>query len=148
MFLLLFGILIIFSDQLTKHLVESYMYLGQSIPIIPDIFHITLLRNPGALFGVMPNGRWFFIVITIISLAVMVLLMKEIPRGKNLMKFGLTLIIAGALGNLIDRVRFGYVIDFLDFGFWPVFNIADMALVVGAVFFIYQYITYNFKKSD
>ncbi|MDO9573693.1 MAG: signal peptidase II, partial [Candidatus Contubernalis sp.] len=68
--------------------------------------------------------------------------------GKNLMKFGLTLIIAGALGNLIDRVRFGYVIDFLDFGFWPVFNIADMALVVGAVFFIYQYITYNFKKSD
>ncbi|UNC92840.1 signal peptidase II [Candidatus Contubernalis alkaliaceticus] len=147
MVLLLLGIGVVFADQVFKYLVESYLYLGQSIPVIPNIFHITLLRNPGAIFGVMPNGRWFFIGITIVSLAVMALLMQEIPRGKNFMRVGLTLIIAGALGNLIDRLRFGYVIDFLDVGFWPVFNIADMALVIGAVFFIYEYLMYSFKKE-
>ena len=148
MALILLGIIIVFADQWSKHVVENYLYLGQSVPIITDVFHITLLRNPGALFGFMPGGRWFFIVITIISLAIMALLMIEIPRGKTFMKVGMTLIIGGALGNLIDRVRFGYVIDFIDFRFWPVFNIADTALVVGAVFFLYEFITYSFKNDQ
>lgn len=145
--LIILGIIIVFADQFSKHLVETYLYLGQSIPIISDIVNITLLRNPGALFGFMPDGRWIFIVITIISLAIMVLLMIEIPRGKIYMRVGMTLIMAGALGNLIDRVRFGYVIDFIDFGFWPVFNIADTALIVGAAFFLFEYISLSLKND-
>jgi len=78
----------------------------------------------------------------------MALLMIEIPRGKIFMKVGMTLIIGGALGNLIDRLRFGYVVDFIDFRFWPVFNIADMALCVGAAFFLFEYISFSIKNNQ
>ncbi len=146
--LILLGLFIVFSDQLSKQLVEKYLYLGQSIPVVPEIFHITLLRNPGALFGFMPGGRWIFIIVTLVSLAIMALLMIEIPRDKLYMRLGMTLIIGGALGNLIDRLRFGYVIDFIDFRFWPVFNIADTVLCLGAVFFLFEYITSSLKNDQ
>ncbi len=138
-FLLAFSL--VFIDQFTKHYADSLLYLGQSVPVIPEYFHITLVQNPGAIFGILAHNRWFFVIVTIIGLIVLFFLMKDICREKIYTKLGLTLIISGAIGNLIDRLRFGYVIDFIDFRYWPVFNIADTALCIGAAFFLYELIT-------
>ncbi len=143
LFLIMLGILIIFADQLTKHIVESLLYVGQSVPIVPQYFHITLVRNPGAMFGIMAHWRWFFVVVTIASLIILLIFMKDISKDVIFAKVGLALIMSGAVGNLIDRLRFGYVIDFIDFRVWPVFNIADIVLCLGAVFFLF-----GFFKDD
>ncbi len=144
-FLIMLGFFVVLADQLTKYVVESLLYVGQSIPIIPQYFHITLVRNPGAMFGLMAHWRWFFIVVTIAALTILVLFMKDISGEVIYAKIGLVLIMSGAVGNLIDRLRFGYVIDFIDFRIWPVFNIADTVLCVGAIFFLFGFFTDNLK---
>ena len=106
------SICIVVLDQVVKFLVAHEMFPGMSIPVIQDVFHITFVLNPGAAFGILAHQRSFFIV-------------------------GTALLLGGALGNLIDRVRFGHVIDFFDFRIWPVFNIADIAIVVGVAAIIY-----------
>lgn len=137
---------IILADQLTKHVVENSLYLGQSIPVIPEYFHITLVRNPGAIFGLMAHGRWFFIVVTVVALIILFFLMKNFDSYK-FSRLGITLIVSGAVGNLLDRIRFGYVVDFVDFRVWPVFNIADAVLCLGAVFFLYDFITRGYHQK-
>lgn len=130
---------IILADQVTKHLVEKTLHLGQSIPVIPDYLHITLVKNPGAIFGVMAHGRWFFIGVTLVALVILFFLMRDF-KGYKFSRLGLTLIVSGAIGNLMDRIRFGYVVDFLDLRVWPVFNIADVVLCLGAALFLYDFI--------
>ncbi len=129
MFLAL-GLLI--ADQSSKWLVMNRMTQGESIPIIEPVFYLTYVRNPGAAFGMLPYKTAFFITITVIVIIAVILFLKRIPEGKILLKTGLALQVGGALGNLIDRIRFGHVIDFFDFRVWPVFNIADTAIVIGA----------------
>ncbi|PKM84047.1 MAG: signal peptidase II, partial [Firmicutes bacterium HGW-Firmicutes-13] len=103
-FLIMLGFFVVLADQLTKYVVESLLYVGQSIPIIPQYFHITLVRNPGAMFGLMAHWRWFFIVVTIAALTILVLFMKDISGEVIYAKIGLVLIMSGAVGNLIDRL--------------------------------------------
>lgn len=136
MYYIMLALFTIFVDQLTKHVVEHFLVRGQSVPLVPDIIQLTLVYNPGAVFGIMPQGRWFFIVVTLFSLVVLGFFFKEISRERVAMRLGITLIMSGAVGNLIDRVLFGHVIDFVDFYFWPVFNIADIVLCLGAALFI------------
>lgn len=136
MYYTMLALFTIFVDQLTKHVVEHFLVRGQSVPLVPDIIQLTLVYNPGAVFGIMPQGRWFFIVVTLFSLVVLGFFFKEISRERVAMRLGITLIMSGAVGNLIDRVLFGHVIDFVDFYFWPVFNIADIVLCLGAALFI------------
>ena len=131
------SICIVVLDQVVKFLVTHEMFPGMSIPVIQDIFHITFVLNPGAAFGILAHQRSFFIVMGIVIVILGGLFSPYIRRQCRIFRCGTALLLGGALGNLIDRVRFGHVIDFFDFRIWPVFNIADIAIVVGVAAIIY-----------
>ena len=124
--------LVVIIDRLTKYILCRNFSEGQSARVVPGLFHITLVLNSGAAFGLFKGRSVFFTVLTAL---VIVLICFYIWRGgcKDLLILtALGLILGGAVGNLIDRVMFGYVIDFLDFRIWPVFNIADASITIGA----------------
>ena len=131
------SICIVVLDQVVKFLVTHEMFPGMSIPVIQDVFHITFVLNPGAAFGILAHQRSFFIVMGIVIVILSGLFSPYIRRQCRIFRCGTALLLGGALGNLIDRVRFGHVIDFFDFRIWPVFNIADIAIVVGVAAIIY-----------
>ena len=129
--LLCIVVLITVADQVVKGTVVRRLYLHESIPVIPGIFSITRIHNSGIAFGLFPGLPDVFMVVTLISmLVVLFFYLTATPRGALLMA-GCGLILGGAVGNLIDRFRLHYVIDFIDFNFWPAFNIADSAVVIG-----------------
>lgn len=129
-FLLIAGIVIL--DQLVKLLISSSMELHQSIPVIRDIFHITYIHNDGAAFRLLQGQQGFLILVTSVTLAVVLVYIYKIRRsGHWSLLLSLALLCGGGIGNLIDRVRFRYVIDYLDLRIWPVFNIADICVVAG-----------------
>jgi len=123
---------ILVLDRLTKFLVTKELNLNSSVPLIKGVFHITLVHNRGAAFGFLKNQLPLFIVTSLIAI---ILIWRALKSNKyaKIYTIALSLILSGALGNLIDRLFYGYVIDFLDFRVWPVFNIADSAITVGAV---------------
>ncbi len=125
-------------DQATKVLVDRTMALYQSIPVIDGFFSITYMRNRGAAFSFLADfdyRRPFFIAITLLAIAVIAVTFRKLRDDQRLAAFSLSLIFSGAVGNLIDRVRLGEVIDFLDVYWkthhWPAFNVADSAICVG-----------------
>jgi len=125
-------------DQATKVLVDRTMALYQSIPVIDGFFSITYMRNRGAAFSFLADfdyRRPFFIAITLVAMAVIAVTFRKLRDDQRLAAFSLSLIFSGAVGNLIDRVRLGEVIDFLDVYWkthhWPAFNVADSAICVG-----------------
>lgn len=122
----------LFLDQVSKMLIMATMFRGQSIPVVQNIFHITYIHNPGAAFGLMANRTSLFIAISLIVVAGAIIYYWKSGERRGLMPVALGLIVGGALGNLVDRIRFGEVVDFLDFMIWPVFNLADSSIVVGA----------------
>jgi signal peptidase II len=125
---------ILFFDQAAKLLVIKSLSLNESIPVLRGIFHISLVHNRGAAFGLLNNQVPVFIAATLLAIVLIALSLKNSKANRlSLYNISLYLILGGALGNLIDRLLFGYVIDFLDFRFWPVFNIADSAITIGAV---------------
>ncbi|BBB93013.1 MAG TPA: signal peptidase II [Methylomusa anaerophila] len=130
----------IIIDQTVKYYVQSQMLPGQSIPVIEGIFHITYILNPGAAFGVLENQTIFFVTVAFLMLGISIYFFSQIPQHYRLMRFGLSLMAGGAVGNVIDRVKAGVVVDFFDFRIWPVFNIADMAIVTGVSCIIYSII--------
>ena len=126
-------------DQLTKFIINRLLLLHQSVPVIRGVFHLTLVHNRGPAFGILRNQLPFFIIVSFIAIILIIAGLKN--SGKNkfpLYKLSLNLMLAGILGNLIDRLLFGYVIDFFDFKVWPVFNIADSAITIGAILFGYS----------
>ncbi|MDD3839348.1 MAG: signal peptidase II [Clostridia bacterium] len=133
LFLIIF--LIIIADQVSKYYVLTDLKKCNTIPIVKDVFHLTYVENRGAAFGVLQNKRWFFIVTTLIVSGIIVYYLFTLPKEKVLLKISLSLILGGAIGNLIDRIRLGFVVDFLDFRLinYPVFNIADTAVVTGTI---------------
>ncbi|MFW6306580.1 MAG: signal peptidase II [Bacillota bacterium] len=131
MFYILILLIVIF-DQLIKVVIQSNFVPGQSIPVINNIFHLTYVRNIGAGFGILAGRRSFFIILTVLIL--ISLMIYRYKMSSNIYSdIAIALIIGGAIGNLIDRVRLRYVVDYLDFRIWPVFNLADSAVSVGAV---------------
>lgn len=125
-------LIVIVIDQISKLFIVKYLKPIGTIPIIRNFFHLTYVENKGAAFGMLQNKTFFFIIITIIVGTILVYSIVKIP-GSTLYKITLSIILGGAIGNLIDRVRLGYVIDFIDFKFFPaVFNLADSMIVVGA----------------
>jgi len=114
-----FAIFIILFDQASKFYIQHNMYIGESIPVIEGIFHITYIENPRTSFGLLKYQIIFFVAAALISLILVILIYKKDP----FMYILLTLVLGGAVGNLIDRVRDdGRVIDFIDFRIWPIFN--------------------------
>ncbi len=132
------GILVFIVDQLVKHLVVSTMHLGQSVPVIKEIFHITYVLNPGAAFGMLEHQRWIFILSACVVVLVTCSFYRQIQRESIFIRLGAGLLLGGAAGNLLDRIQSGLVVDFLDFRIWPVFNIADIAICAGAGLLIYD----------
>lgn len=127
---------VVAADQVSKLVVRRTMALGQSVPIIPGLFDFTYVRNTGAAFGIMPRHQVFFVLVTAaVVMFILVLLATGHPHVR-IARLALGLTLGGAVGNLIDRLSVGMVIDFLDFKVWPVFNLADSAIVVGTVVFV------------
>lgn len=130
----------IFIDQITKGLINIYMNLNQSISVIPSFFNFTYVRNIGAAFSILPGSRWLFIILSIIALNVIFIFFirdKELSCKDNIIY---SLLLGGIIGNLIDRILFGYVIDFLDFNIFgydfAIFNIADTFIVISIILII------------
>ena len=123
-------------DLLTKLLVAGLMYLGQSVTIIPGVLNLTYIHNYGAAFGMLSNHRWVFMVISTIAIIGIGIYLFGFCRERMLLKVGLAMIISGGLGNMIDRIFYGYVIDMIDFCLFPfwkwIFNMADAYVCVGA----------------
>jgi signal peptidase II len=129
--LLLLMSFIALVDQIVKAIVVRNLHLHESISVLPGILTITRIHNSGIAFGLFPGMPDIFMVVTLISmLAVLYFYLSVNPRG-ILLTIGCGLIMGGALGNLIDRFRFKYVVDFVYFSFWPAFNVADSAVTIG-----------------
>ena len=124
-------------DQLTKYLVVSNMTLHESVEVIPGIFNFTYIQNDGAAFGMLDDQRWIFLVLsTVAIIGILVYMFWKKPQDKLLLS-ALILIVSGGIGNMIDRIALGYVIDFIDFCAFPeiwkwVFNVADSFVCIGA----------------
>ena len=132
------ALILLIADQFTKILILGYYQLGDST-VVTSFFNIVRVHNTGAAFSFLADAsgwqRWFFTSIGVVAVGVILWMLKAHP-GQKLFSFALACILGGAVGNVIDRVRYGYVVDFLDFywGTWhfPAFNIADSAISVGA----------------
>jgi signal peptidase II len=129
--------IILTLDQLTKFLASKNLELNNPLPIIKGVFNLTLVYNRGAAFGIFKNQFYLFILSSIAAVILIYSVLKKNKRN-NLYTFSLSLILGGALGNLIDRIFLGYVVDFLDFRIWPVFNLADSAITLGALLLGWQ----------
>ena len=139
---LVLGFVILLTDQITKFLAVSAITKNMSITIIPSFFHLALVENRGAAFGLLsqlpdPIRSYVFGVISVLAFLLLFYIYKSQPESKWVVPIAITMITSGAFGNLIDRVRLGYVIDFLDFQFgnyhWPTFNIADSSITLGVI---------------
>ena len=128
---LLIGIIFIL-DQVTKFLTLKFLFAKDSVSLLP-FFSLTYVENTGSAFGLFQNANLFLLFISVLVLLLMFIWRKDIFVLGNWAKCGYYLIFAGALGNIYDRIILGYVVDFLDFHFWPVFNIADSSISIGAV---------------
>ncbi|QQE75953.1 signal peptidase II [Brevibacillus composti] len=124
---------IIALDQWTKSLVVKHMELGESIPLFQDVLHLTSHRNMGAAFGILQNQRWLFIVITIAVVIGIMISLIRIGKSQPRVSLALSLVLGGAIGNFIDRISTGQVVDFVDVTLinFPIFNVADVAITVG-----------------
>ena len=119
-------------DQLIKYAVVNSMALYQTIPVLEDIFHITYIHNTGAAFSMMEGMRVFLILLPLIMIACAVIYMFiKRKTGHPLMMTSVALIAGGGIGNLIDRALLGYVVDYLDFRVFPIFNLADICVCTG-----------------
>lgn len=138
------ALIIVFLDQLSKWVIVTFMELHESISVIGEFFYITSHRNKGAAFGILQDQRWFFIIITVVVvIALVYYLYKMALERRRFLCFSLALLLGGALGNFIDRVRLGEVVDFMHFRFqfpwfenqvdyhFAIFNLADSAIVIG-----------------
>ncbi|MFA6350678.1 MAG: signal peptidase II [Candidatus Omnitrophota bacterium] len=124
--------IVVLLDQLSKALAINFLQLNTPVTLVKNFFYLTLVHNRGAAFGMLRNQLLLFILISLFAIFFIFFHLKE-KKNSFLRKVSLSLILSGAFGNLIDRLRFGYVIDFLDFRIWPVFNLADSALTIGAL---------------
>ncbi len=136
--LLASAVAVLALDQFTKALVRAYMHPAQSIRLIGDLVQLTYVRNTGAAFGLMPGHRATFVAVSLIVLAGVAVFWWRARPTEGFVVTGLALVVGGALGNLIDRLTdpLGRVTDFLELPAWPVFNVADSAIVVGALMLI------------
>ncbi|MCM8757633.1 MAG: signal peptidase II [Candidatus Omnitrophica bacterium] len=123
-----FLFLAIFSlDRFTKY--YALKIPSQGIPIIKGIFHLTLVFNTGSAFGLFKDTNYLFIIFSLLTIIFILRYLKKLILFK--IKFAFILVLSGAVGNIVDRIIFGYVIDFLDFRIWPVFNFADISITLG-----------------
>jgi signal peptidase II len=134
-FFLIFLILI-FLDQITKFLILENLFFGKSQKIFENFLYFTLVKNTGAAFGILSGFNFLFIFLTFLFILFVISIYKNLKYLNDFVKYGILLQFSGAISNLIDRIRLGYVIDFIDLKFWPVFNLADIFITIGTFFII------------
>jgi signal peptidase II len=139
-------IIILILDRFTKVLVINNLSLYDSIAVVRGIFHITLVHNTGAAFGLLQHQVPLFVGTSLFAVALIIRELRRKPKHR-LYAACLSLILAGALGNLIDRLWYGYVIDFIDLRVWPVFNVADSAISIGVCILAYLVLTGKDKSK-
>lgn len=132
----LISLIIIVCDQLFKYFIIKNFIQGQSYPVIDNFFYLTYIKNTGAAFGLLSAYSDFFKYMSVIIIIGFLIYIKYSSKKGIFLNIGSGLIIGGAVGNLIDRIRFDGVIDYLDFQFWPIFNLADTAIVIGTIFIL------------
>jgi signal peptidase II len=139
--------LIVLFDQISKIVIVRLLSYGEIVPVIPGCFNLTYVLNPGGAFGLFASqSQWFrimlFLVFSLVAVGFIFYLYRDVPRTHPMLANALALILGGAVGNLIDRIRMGKVVDFLDVYagsyHWPAFNVADSAICVGVGVFIYH----------
>lgn len=148
---LIVAIVILIIDQLTKKIITAIMNIGDSYEVIPHFLNITSHRNNGAAWGILSGKMGFFYIITLIILAVLIIFYIKETKYNAFMQVAISLLFAGALGNFIDRVFNGEVVDFIDtniFGYdFPIFNVADSSLTIGVIFVIIALVKDATKKE-
>jgi signal peptidase II len=142
-------VLIVALDQYTKYVIVNKINFGDVIPVIDKFFYLTYWENKGAAWGILQNGRIFFLVITVVIVAAMTYILYK--SDNKILKSALSLVLGGALGNFIDRARTGSVVDFLDFYLgsyhFPTFNVADTFVVIGT-FLLAYYLLFIYKEKE
>ncbi len=147
---ILIAILVVMLDQLSKWWIRALFELYEAIPLFPGL-QIIYVRNLGAAFSFLSTAggwqRWFFIALSILASIAIVIWISRLPKQRYLEALGLSFVLGGAIGNLVDRVLLGYVVDFIDVYYqswhWPVFNVADSAITVGVVIMIIDILFYQ-----
>jgi signal peptidase II len=147
---ILVAILVIALDQLSKWWIRALFELYEAIPVFPGL-QIIYVRNLGAAFSFLSSAggwqRWFFIVLSVLASIAIVIWISRLSKQRRLEALGLSLVLGGAIGNLVDRVLLGYVVDFIDVYYqswhWPVFNVADSAITVGVAIMIIDILFYQ-----
>lgn len=127
------GVLVL--DQWTKQLAVTHLLESgvRSVPVLGEYIRFTYVENRGAAFGLLQEQTTFFILVGVTVIGVILYSFRQVERPSVVLTLSLGLQLGGAIGNLIDRIRYGYVVDFMDLTFWPVFNVADSAIVCGVV---------------
>jgi len=139
---------IVILDRISKIFFSRLLSLGESIPIIRNFFHVTLVHNTGIAFGFFKSYGLLFVFISLVAIILFSFYLYRHRHHEHLRLvevFAFSLVISGAIGNLIDRLSFGYVVDFIDFRFWPVFNVADSAITIGTIIILIKCIP-SFSK--
>lgn len=140
-------------DQITKYFAVAFLQGNSSVHLIGNFLRFTYVENRGAAFGILQNQRLFFIISTVVLVAFLIYMIIFNKKVTTVTKLTLSLILSGAIGNFIDRLRLGYVIDFVDVRFgdfydFPVFNVADSCLVVGVIILVILILFNKFEKSE
>ncbi len=140
MTVLLLGLAILFLDQLTKQAVRAHLVYGESRPVIEGLFNLVYVRNDGAAWNILSGQSIILILISVAVLALLLIYRRSFLQEQFSHKILLGLLVGGIVGNLVDRIRFGWVTDFLDFHIgthhWPSFNVADSAICIAVVLYI------------
>ena len=134
---------VILLDQVTKFLATRLLQLNTPVPLIKNFLNLTLVHNRGAAFGFFQHQLLLFVLVSLFAIGLIFYNLKN-KSHSFVLKLALSLILGGAIGNLIDRLRFGFVIDFLDLRVWPVFNLADSAITIAALALSWELL---FKKN-
>lgn len=139
---LLLSAVLIGLDQIVKYWVVENISLGEVQDFIPGILSLTHIRNTGGAWSILEGQMWFFYIITVVAVVAAVYFLVKNLKGSKWMTIGISLVLAGAVGNFIDRIRLGYVVDMFrtEFMSFPIFNVADCALVIGAILIFIEFI--------
>lgn len=147
--------LIVIFDQLSKYMASHLLVMYEAVAVMP-MFNFTLMHNTGAAFSFLSDAggwqRWFFTIIALVISAVIFIWIRRLNSDQQLQAIGLSLVLGGALGNVIDRVLLGHVVDFIQIyykqWYWPAFNIADSAISIGVVLLIFDSLRSSHKPED
>ena len=133
------------ADQLTKYLVRTYMHVGQSIPADAPV-QLTYIQNRGSAFGLFPDQTLALTIVAILGVGLITYFLVRGDRSRFLLSISLSLQLGGAIGNIIDRVTYGYVIDFINVNVWPIFNVADTSITLGFLLLAWTMLTHKDKN--